>query len=732
MFGRPGDNKNRENFLVVARRIHVSLWRSATLSQFMPLPRAAGHRQSSTEEHPVTQSQIASDVSRLVRDAQDGSTGALDELIAVHMPLVYNIIGRALAGHPDVDDLVQETMLRAIRGLPGLRDPERFRSWLVSIAYRQIQLYLRTRKAIRMRNVAEPVDVADPRGDFADRTAAEMVVADQRRELAEAARWLDDSDRRLLGLWWQEASGELTRTELAEALDVQPKHAAVRVQRMKAQLDAARGVVRALRAKPRCPDLADQLRRWNGVADPLWRKRFVRHIRECPTCAPRREGLVAPEELLLGMGALPVPVGLLAGLKASALPGKLSLLGLLQHKTLTVATATTVAVGGGVAYAVYHETLPPGGETVTVSPTLTRSAAPGTARRVQTEPPSPSAVPSTQLIGFTGVPQADIYVSPGGSDSADGSLKKPFATLARAVAAVKPGQTIALRGGTYRPSDELSLTTSGTAAKRITLSNYRNEKPVIDASGVPAEKWAITQSAAFWTVQGLEVTGAPGHAYVCRACHDVVFRRLSMHGNAGAGLMLRDPGTTNNQVLDSDFSDGSTGLSVQFGSGAGNLLRGNRAFDNRASGYDLGGFADPVTLEYNWAYRNAVNGFALAGSGVAAAHRLRHDAAWDNTRHGFTDDGATGALQLSNDTAWHNGGSGFAFPNAPALLRSCAAADNPVTLAATAQLSRDEWAQEFRSTDPASAEGPRPPSGGLPPTAFLATGNGVGASMGGY
>ncbi|MEU4239788.1 sigma-70 family RNA polymerase sigma factor [Actinoplanes sp. NPDC026619] len=674
----------------------------------------------------VTQSQIAPEVARLVRDAQDGSGGALDELIALHMPLVYNIIGRALAGHPDVDDLVQETMLRAVRGLSGLRDPDRFRSWLVSIAYRQIQLYLRSRKATRMRRVNEPIEVADPRGDFADRAAAEMVVADQRRELAEAARWLDDGDRRLLGLWWQEASGELTRTELAEALEVQPKHAAVRVQRMKAQLDAARGVVRALRARPRCPELTDQLRRWNGVADPLWRKRFVRHIRECPMCEPRRSGLVAPEELLLGMGALPVPVGLLAGLKATALPAKFSLLGLLQHKTLTVATATTVAVGGGLAYAVYHEALPPGDDTVTVSPTLTRSAEPGTARRVQTTPPAPA--PTSAVAA---VPVADIFVAPGGSDSGNGSVKKPYATLAKAVAAVKPGQTIAVRGGTYRPAAAISIEVSGTAAKRIVLTNYGNEKPVIDVSGIPANQWAITQSAAFWTVQGLEVTGARSHAYVCLACHDVVFRRLSMHDNAGAGLMLRNPGTANNQVLDSDFSNSSSGLSIQFGAGAGNLVRGNRAYGNRAAGFDLGGFTDPVAIEYNWSFRNQT-GFALAGSDVAAAHKLRHNASWSNSGSGFTDDGATGAVQMSNNTAWHNGGSGFAFPNSPVLLRSNAAADNPVTVSANAQLSRNDWAFVFGSTDPKTAEGPRPPSGLLPQSVFLVTGNGVGASMGGY
>ncbi|WP_030439857.1 hypothetical protein [Actinoplanes subtropicus] len=96
-----------------------------------------------------------------------------------------------------------------------------------------------------------------------------------------------------------------------------------------------------------------------------------------------RGGLIVPEELLLGMAALPAPAGLLVGLK----PVKLTLLGLLQQKTLTVAAVTTVAVGGGLAYAVHEETLPPGGETVTVTPTLARSAAPGIAGRVATRRP---------------------------------------------------------------------------------------------------------------------------------------------------------------------------------------------------------------------------------------------------------------------------------------------------------------------------------------------------------
>ncbi|GAA3337104.1 hypothetical protein GCM10020358_12140 [Amorphoplanes nipponensis] len=710
----------------------------------------------------MTQSQVVGhDVARLVRDAQAGGAGALDELVAAHLPLVYNVIGRALGGHPDVDDVVQETMLRAIHALPSLREPERYRSWLVTIAYRQIQLHLRSRSAARLRRAAEPADLPDPEGDFAERATAELVVAEQRRELVRAVHWLDDADRTLLGLWWQETAGELTRGELAAALRVPPRHAAVRVQRMKAQLDAARGIVRALGARPRCPELSSRLRRWNGAADPLWRKRLVRHVRECPRCGPRGRGLIAPEELLLGVAALPVPVALLAGLKAGLIAktgaaAGASVLGQLQaflhHKALAVGTVATLAVGGGMVYAVHRTELPPGGAGSGIAlPTLTtRPLAPPTLRPAVPAPPTPGATTAAPAATGLGVRRADIYVAPGGRDSGDGSLRRPYATLQRAVAAIRPGQTIALRGGTYRPAAGITITTSGTAARRITLSNYRDERPVIDAAGIPADQWAITQRTAYWTVQGLEVRGSRSHAYVCRGCRDTVLRRLWLHDNVRSGLMLRDPGTIGNQVLDSDFTDNrdpagaagvGIGLGVQFGAGAGNVIRGVRAAGNGSTGIDLGSFADPVTVEYTWSYGNGASGFALGGGDppATAAHRLRHCAAWDNAGHGFTDERNPAALELTNSTAFRNRGTGFAMPDAAAVLRADVAVDNaaPQGLSPSARASRTSWQQDgwdaasFRSTDPATAQGPRTAAGTLPGTDFLATGNGMGASMAG-
>ncbi|MFE1883718.1 RNA polymerase sigma factor, partial [Streptomyces diastatochromogenes] len=77
--------------------------------------------------------------SATVAAAQAGDRRALEELLEGWLPLVYNVVGRALNGHADVDDVVQETMIRAVDNLGTLRDPDSFRSWLMAIAMRQIR-----------------------------------------------------------------------------------------------------------------------------------------------------------------------------------------------------------------------------------------------------------------------------------------------------------------------------------------------------------------------------------------------------------------------------------------------------------------------------------------------------------------------------------------------------------------------------------------------------------------
>jgi RNA polymerase sigma factor (sigma-70 family) len=216
----------------------------------------------------------------VVRAAQNGDHRALDVLVADYLPLIYNIVGRALNSVADTDDVVQEIMLQMIRDVRKLRDPEAFRSWLVAIAMRQVRRHWRVRRSTPPNaGLEDTALLADPGADFVDLTITALHLSGQRQEAAEATRWLDSDDRQLLSLWWLEVAGQLTRTELATAMELPMPQAAVRVQRMKAQLDIARAVVRALKAVPRCPDLHKVLRGWGGQPAGLWRKRIARHGR---------------------------------------------------------------------------------------------------------------------------------------------------------------------------------------------------------------------------------------------------------------------------------------------------------------------------------------------------------------------------------------------------------------------------------------------------------------------
>ncbi|MER7926590.1 sigma-70 family RNA polymerase sigma factor [Streptomyces sp. NPDC096057] len=234
--------------------------------------------------------------------AQAGDRRALDELVAGWLPLVYNVVGRALNGHADVDDVVQETMLRAVDHLGSLRDPDSFRSWLVAIAMRQIRDRARRSSPDRL-----PDGLRGDAADFAELTVLRLQLEGQRREVAEAVRWLDDEDRQLLSLWWLEVAGELTRRELASALGISRQHAAVRVQRMKERLETARAIVRALDTA--CPDLRAATARWDGRRDSVWRKRLARHLRGCASCGDPRDSVVPAERLLVGIALVPLPIG---------------------------------------------------------------------------------------------------------------------------------------------------------------------------------------------------------------------------------------------------------------------------------------------------------------------------------------------------------------------------------------------------------------------------------------
>jgi RNA polymerase sigma-70 factor (ECF subfamily) len=105
----------------------------------------------------------------LVQAARKGDRAAFGRLYDRYARMVHGIL---LARVPprEVDDLVQEVFLMALRQLHALRDVSRFGAWLSTIARNRSNDYFR--RAIPEEQVTEPVDEtrmettpADPAGD---------------------------------------------------------------------------------------------------------------------------------------------------------------------------------------------------------------------------------------------------------------------------------------------------------------------------------------------------------------------------------------------------------------------------------------------------------------------------------------------------------------------------------------------------------------------------------------
>ncbi|WP_285475377.1 sigma-70 family RNA polymerase sigma factor [Actinoplanes sp. NBRC 101535] len=219
--------------------------------------------------------------------ARTGDRQALGDIVSAHLPMLYTVVGRSVGTPADIDDVVQETLTRVLRYLPGLREPARFSGWLLAIAGRQAAGFLKDQAVARRRShpLSAALDIADPDADVADLAISRLHHAARHRRDTAAARWLDPRDRRVLALWWLETEGVISRGVLAETLAITTGGAAVRVQRARSRFGAARECLIALEARPRCPGLADMVRTWNGRPDGVWRKRIGRHVRGCPRCA---------------------------------------------------------------------------------------------------------------------------------------------------------------------------------------------------------------------------------------------------------------------------------------------------------------------------------------------------------------------------------------------------------------------------------------------------------------
>ncbi|MEU8513415.1 CAP domain-containing protein [Kitasatospora sp. NPDC048722] len=416
--------------------------------------------------------------------SEDDETTA--RLLAEALPLAYNIVGRALDGCPGTDEAVRAavaraTVVRAIRAHGGPDAAARLRLRLAAIAVDEVRRHSRTvpppSAAPGGGGLEEP---APPTVDFVDLTVVRLELTGERREIAEATRWLGDTGWDVLALWWLESCGVLDRPELAEALDLSRQHAAVLLDRLAGGLTSARVAQRALAAVPGCRELRALVEAWSGVPDPGWRERIADHAAGCVACF-RCSGAMMPAEVVLGgLPLVPLPGALAAGVSLGAPAGE----GYRRRRSGRRRPAAAVpmrvwvwlSAAGAVAGVCALAALGCGGPAQAPSVVL---VGPVDAPQAAAARPAPPDGPPAMAAAGSASPAASAAVpmgtqSPSGIPSAAASVTSPVTPAAAPSAGSSPRASAspALRpSATPTPSSTTPAPARGPAPEVVTMLN---------------------------------------------------------------------------------------------------------------------------------------------------------------------------------------------------------------------------------------------------------------------
>jgi hypothetical protein len=351
------------------------------------------------------------------------------------------------------------------------------------------------------------------------------------------------------------------------------------------------------------------------------------------------------------------------------------------------------------------------------------------------------------------------YVAPTGSDSNSGTLTSPFKTVAKAVTVVSAGETVYVRGGTYRLTTTITLNKSGTGNALISLLAYPGEIPVLDfsAQSLSSGNRGMALTGSYWHIKGLNITGAGDNGMIISGGSHNLIELCNFYRNRDTGLQL-DNGASDNTVRNCDsyynadppdYGD-ADGFAPKLTVGSGNHFYGCRAWLNCDDGWDgyLRG-TDDVTnsIENCWSFSNGYredgtdagenangNGFKMGGSDdrtLIHNFTLKNCLAFANKAKGFDQNNNRGSMTLYNCTGHGNLVANYRIKTELAAgkvltLKNCAEYGSKVELGTFAVQEKNSWlspfvvtADDFRSLDYAGADGPRKSDGSLPHIEYM-------------
>ena len=167
----------------------------------------------------------------LVDKAREGDTAAFEELVRLTYRDVYNLAVRLTGNEADASDVVQDTYVRAFRGLRRFRGDASFSTWLYRIASNCASSFMsrRSRQRCDVLPEADEVVATDPDQDPTLRAEASSL-----RQTIERA--LEQLPQRLRAVVVLKHLEDLSHREIAERLGISESATKVRLHRARTSL----------------------------------------------------------------------------------------------------------------------------------------------------------------------------------------------------------------------------------------------------------------------------------------------------------------------------------------------------------------------------------------------------------------------------------------------------------------------------------------------------------------
>lgn len=240
-----------------------------------------------------------------------------------------------------------------------------------------------------------------------------------------------------------------------------------------------------------------------------------------------------------------------------------------------------------------------------------------------------------------------FYVRPDGDDEADGSAQSPFRTIARAVAAVEPGDTVWIAGGVYKESVALK---GGHADAWISYRNLPGEQPVLEGEGRRSDGLSV-HGTGFIEIRGLAARNFTHNGISCRETGPVIVRQCELYRNGSAGLAMNYSAFAA-QLLVEDNTTYENGWGYGWASGIhiNNKLQGENVVhvirrnvsynnfdgsDHHTDGnglmFDLGGTGSFCLIEGNVCYNNGGGGINVLDGEAYVLHNTTYRNGWDDS-----------------------------------------------------------------------------------------------------